>query len=82
VFVAVARNHSSVLHEVFVTPAHQDATDSPSERQIVEAQSCACGTDTVSECKIALPVVSVIVRGKGMQSGVRVSAFLDPGSNK
>ena len=55
----------------------QKAPDKP-----VEAKSYACGQSDVESTKVALPIVSVFVRGKGQTNYIHTHALLDPGSNK
>ena len=78
--------HSSLLHPAVIATKNE----SPKEDQKVEkspdkqteAKSYACGPSSTENSKVALPIVSVFVRGKGQTNYVRTHALLDPGSNK
>ena len=74
--------HSGMLHEALTVRSH--VADVQNEGRSVEAQSCACGpsTESRSSRRIALPIVSVVVKCPGMNSSVRASALLDPGSDR
>ncbi|XP_069139352.1 uncharacterized protein [Argopecten irradians] len=51
-------------------------------RKSVEANSSACGGLENGTSKVSLPIVTVLVRGKGQSDFVRTNALLDHGSNK
>ncbi|XP_069105811.1 uncharacterized protein [Argopecten irradians] len=84
--------HSKLLHTSFLVKkdgSQKSETQSqhyvnmlPTSENKVEANSSACGGLENGTSKVSLPIVTVLVRGKGQSDFVRTNALLDPGSNK
>ncbi len=79
--------HSRLLHQGFkdmktkkeqATTATKDEAVKVSDVPTVVADSCACG----SSFRVALPIVSVLVKGLNGKKTIKTCALLDSGSNK
>ena len=74
-----------MLHDAFKTASFRNDNASnlkgSNEDQEVRATSFACGS-TQGHTKIALPVVTVMVKGTGGRDWLKTNALLDPGSNR
>ncbi|XP_069105713.1 uncharacterized protein [Argopecten irradians] len=84
--------HSRLLHTSFLvkkdgsqkseTQSQHYFNTSPTSGNRIEASSSACEGLENGTSKVSLPIVTVLVRGKGQSDFVRTNALLDPGNNK
>jgi len=71
-----SKRHPTALHRDIVGDGKEADKDT-----VVEAKSCACGPAD-SDVQVALPIVSVRVKGENQDRYIETYALLDPGSNK
>ena len=89
------KRHASLLHKALLSTQNKASMPSSSnsdevkekakgESDGVQATSMMCSVPPVqtSEPKCALPIVPVMVRGKGQTEYIETFAMLDPGSNR
>ena len=78
------RKHSKLLHHALEAfyQRNDQAAKTESEKPALKAQSLACGQSGVEKTQVALPVVTVWVKGSGQQDYIRTNALLDTGSNR
>ncbi|XP_064647100.1 uncharacterized protein LOC135499958 [Lineus longissimus] len=81
-----SKKHSSLLHDALSTPDRkQDAVKKSEEvkKKDEVKTGCVCGPAAFSKTtRIALPIVTVYVRGKDQEKFTKTQALLDTGSNK
>jgi len=74
--------HSKLLHDALKTDGGVRSQPRDEDIHKVQAKSCACGSVETNLGRVALPIVSVYVRGAGSGNFVKTKALLDPGSNR